>query len=176
MTRSAAKFWWGVDLRKDIIYLWHDGAHHWGGDGPKWQEYTRKEQIAKKVAAQNSNLWRKRVFPKIIYGFVHVFFVGHDLMPLGMFGGWWLYITTHKHDYGISFGRDGEYNAALILKSMQMFPCGIRPVMENFDTWAEKFASRFPHAKVKRPRPEGLRMVRCSIDEYGKLLDILPIR
>lgn len=171
MTRSAAKFWWKVDLPKDVIYMYHNGGYCMLGGKPDWKAYTRKELIEKKVAAQNSNLWRKRRCPKIVYGFVHVFYVDWFL-----FGGWWLYITTHKKDYGISFHRDGEYNAALILKSMQMFPCGIRPVMENFDTWAEKFASRFPHAKVKRPRPEGLRMVRCSIDEYGKLLDILPIR
>lgn len=164
MERSAAKFWWGEELPKGIAYL---SKNHLYDD---WVPTTYKELLEKKIEKQKWELDRKRDCETTVTlpGYIWIFYV-----PGSLFAGWWIYIKTRKHDYGISFRH--ERNDKLIVKCMQLFPLGIIPVLENFDHWAKKFAQQYPHVGFKRNKNQGLVKCRCTIDHYNKLIDIWKI-
>jgi hypothetical protein len=69
-----------------------------------------------------------------------------------LFGGWWLYVRTLKEDFPIGFRSQ---NKEFKVKIMQLFPCGIIPLKECFEVWAENFARQYPH-KPKNRKKQGL--------------------
>ena len=89
------------------------------------------------------------------------------------FRGWWIYIRIRNKDYAINFRH--EHNDSLVEKAMQFFPCGIIPLKDNFETWAPKFAKQFAHKGFKGRHKQGLAKCYCRINDYGKLIDIMPI-
>lgn len=159
MTRGGAKSWWGKDLPKNVIHLYRNYSF---GD---WKAYTWEEEFAKRKARQEREVYWKRVSSKTVPCFVWIF---HN--NTFFFSGWWIYIKTLKHDYGINFRH--ERDEKNIQMAMAMFPCGVLPVVENFDRWAERFAKQYPHVGFKRKKNQGLRICHCTIDENGKLIDL----
>lgn len=166
MTRGGAKTWWGKDLPQGVAYMYHDGGYCGLGTTHQWKSVTYKELLDKKIENQNCELSRKRASNKIVPCYIWVFYNNTDL-----FGGWWIYIVTLKKEYGINFRH--EYSSSLIKKAMSLFPCGILPLQEYFDGWAEKFAKTFRNTTFYHGRKQGLKMCYCEIDEYGKLINLL---
>lgn len=167
MTREGAKSWWGVDLPREIAYLYHLGSNCFG-EPPKWEKVTYREILKKKTDHQLSNLNFKRRSEVVKPGFVWVFY-NTPLMNM-FFGGWYIYIKTLKNDYAISFRH--ERNNDLIQKAMKLFPCGIVPLIENFERWAINFAKQYPHKGMGRIKKQGLIKCYCRIDPGGKLSDL----
>ncbi len=155
MTRSGAECWWGEPLPDGVAYLVSDGAFGWGV-GPKWTEVTYKELLDKKISQQRSELYRKLHTSITKPCFVWVFHNDTWLM-----GGWYLYIKTLKEDYALNFRRP---RPDLVLQVMNLFPCGIVPVSENFNAWAQAFSKQFHHTGFKRKKNQGLVPCYCEID------------
>lgn len=162
MSRSAAPFWWGRELPREVAYLTKNHPHD------EWVPTTYAEIKAKKVARQQSELIHKRRCAKVVYGYVWVFHVDWFL-----FSGYWLYIKTHKVDYGITFRH--ETNNYLVAKVMRLWSCDTDTNIDNFEEWAAKFAETYPHVGFKRKEKQGLVMCKCAIDEYGKLTNVIQL-
>lgn len=162
MSRSAAAFWWKEELPKEIAYLTKTHPHD------EWVPTTYKQLLDKKIENQKCELRRKRRCSSIRAGYIWVFEV-----PGFFFAGWWIYIKTIEDEYGINFRH--ERNNDLVVKAMQLFPCGVIPLLEYFDTWAVKFAKQYAHVGFKRKRKQGLVKCWCEISEYGELVDIKPL-
>lgn len=166
MSRDGAKTWWGVDLPKEIAYLYHTGGSMWPGGKREWIKVTYSEILDKKIQNQKWELARKLISGCTVPCFVWVFRVDWFL-----FGGWWIYIKTVRHgSFGINFRHDR--NPELVRKAMELFPCGVLPLEENFDTWAPRFAKSHPHIGFKRKRNQGLARCYVRINEGGKPADI----
>ncbi len=166
MTRGAAKFWWQKELPPDVAYLTKNHPHD------EWVATTYRQILDKKIAKQNGELQCKRAHTKRVAGFIWVFY-----NKGWIFGGWYLYVKTLKRDFSISFGRDGDFNRKLIQKVMGLYPCGVIPMIDNFDEWSKRFATQFKRPSFKRKDKCALVRCWCDIDEYGRLKDIhkLPI-
>lgn len=100
--------------------------------------------------------------------FIWVFY--NDSFP---YGGWWLYIRTLRHSWGLNFSR--LYGEEFIIKAMALYPCGYAPVMENFGSWAERFAQKYGRVSSRGDRVQGMALARAKVDCTGWLLDIMPI-
>lgn len=169
MTRSAAKFWWKEDLPKDVAHV-EIGR---GGFGikPEYRYVYWNELMDKKREKQADELSAKRFSKKDVTkpAFIRVFFNNANL-----FYGWYIYIVCHKKDWGINFRY--EHNDAVIVQAMQMYPCGVLPIIDNFQRWAESFAKTYPHVGFERKSNQGLAKCTATMDCYGKLLSINKIK
>ena len=167
MTRRGAEFWWNLN-RKDKMIIPPEVASY-TRDHPyqKWKVTTWKDAFAERKRKQLLNLdYKKRCgIKKIKPCYVWVFY-----NESWIYGGWWIYIKTLKDDFAINFKH--QRNDKLIIKAMKMFPCGIIPIIENFDKWAELFSKEYHSNSFKR-KIQGLKICKCVISEYGELEDIL---
>lgn len=163
MNRSAALFWWKEELPKDVAYLWKNHSFE------PWRKKLYSEILAEKVARQNRILESKRDCPKIKPAFIHVFYNNTTF-----FGGWWIYIITLKKHYSINFRN--QNNPAMVLKAMELFPCGVLPINDNFNTWANAFANTYSHIGFKRKKAQGLVKCWVHLDEYDRIIDLGKIK
>lgn len=164
MPRKAAKFWWNLK-RENKISIPPDVAYYTKKTPyDDWKATTWRDVFAVRKEKQQSNILFKRKWKshELKACYIWVFYNKGWLM-----GGWWIYIKTLKRDYGINF----EKNNDLVLKAMQMFPCGIIPLLENFDQWAENFAKIY-HKEAFGRKKQGLKKCVCKINGYGELEDI----
>ena len=66
----------------------------------------------------------------------------------GLFGfaymGWWAYlrICGQRDDHQLRLDIVGSEDQ-LVLRCMELFPCGILPILDNFDLWKEAFGSQY---------------------------------
>ncbi len=58
------------------------------------------------------------------------------------------------------------------VKIMAMWPCGLLPMVENFEPWAVAFADGYHYPTRKRPQNQGMVQAWARIDSYGGLLDV----
>ena len=158
MSRSAAKYWWGIDLPQGVLSLSRDHP------GKEWVPYTRKQLIVHKTKNQNCNIKNKCRSKTMVPCFVWVFF--NDTF---FFGGWYTYIRTIKQDYALNFRNT---NKPLIEKIIALFPCGTLPEIAFFNTWMKRFAEEYHHDGFGGRKKQGLVKCWCLIDEWGKLEDI----
>jgi hypothetical protein len=161
MSRSGAEFWWKTKLPRHIAYLHKPHSHS------DWIEVTYKEILDKKIEQQKWELQIKTRSNKIKPCYIWVFNNDYWLM-----GGWYLYIKTLKEDYALNFRNP---NKELTLKIMELYPCGVIPVLENFDSWAEAFSKTFSHKGFKRKKNQGLLKCFCELNEYNELKDIVVV-
>ena len=161
MTRSAAKYWWGVDLPKGVISLSQD---HSGSD---WIEYTTAQVLSKKRENQAISLNWKRAVSTVVPCYVWVFYVSSWI-----FGGWHTYVKTLKQDYVLNFKCK---KIDIIEKIMDLFPCGLLPDIVFFEKWMKSFAEEYHHVGFHRGLngwKQGLAQCWCEIDESKKLSNI----
>ncbi len=164
MTRSAAEFWWGKPLPDGVAYVVSNGYSGFG-EKTKWEPVTYKEILAKKVEKQAAELQRKRFPEKEVKPcFIWVFYNDGWIM-----GGWYLYIKTLHDDYALNFRNP---RADLLLQVMNLFPCNIIPLAENFNTWAVAFSKIHAHRGFKRSKKQGLLKCRCVLID-GTLSEII---
>lgn len=156
MTRDGAKTWWGVDLPREIAYLYKD--YPW----EKWTRVTYKEIYAKKKQRQENNISIKRRSDIVVPCYVWVFYNG--CFP---YGGWWVYIRTVKEDYAVNFRNYDQER--LMEKIRSLFPCEILNIGGSFTKWAESFEKKF-HRKGKRKK-NAVAACHCKI-RNGYLVDI----
>lgn len=159
MSRAGAESWWGEKLPRHIAYLYKENS------GLPWIEVTYKEIFEKKTERQNCNLRSKQVHKKIKPCYIWVFYNDTWIM-----GGWYLYIKTLHKDYAINFRQP---QPEISLKVMQLYPCGVIPVLENFEAWAKEFSKQFHHAGFKRKKNQGLAKCYCELDEYNHVINVL---
>lgn len=164
MSRGAAEFWWKMEVPKEVAYYYHDGGYYFGPK-PKWKVKTFKEILDRKKERQEAQLSYLRLSSKTVPGFVWVF---HNNTTF--FCGWYIYIKTLHKDFGISFRHEHDDN--LIEKAMQLYPCGVFPVLDCFDEWAQQFSKQYRHVGFNRKKNQGIAKCWCLIDEYGKLKDV----
>lgn len=157
MSRSGAKFWLGVDLKKEVAYLYKTYSHS------EWEEVTYKHLLEKKINNQLLELERKRIAPVTKPCFIWVFYNNSWIM-----GGWYIYIKTLKEDYALNFRN---HQSDIICKAMNMFPCGVLPLEENFEAWCENFAKQFNRTGFNRKRKQGIATCFCKI-ENQRIVDI----
>lgn len=158
MTKEGAKSWWGVDLPREVAYLYKN--YQWDN----WVRVTYKEIFAKKKQRQDYNISVKRRSDRVIPCFLWVFY--NDCFP---YGGWWVYIRTVKEDYAVNFRNNNE--TRLIEKIRTLFPCGILNIEGSFTKWAESFERQY-HRKGKRKK-NAVVACHCKIDRSGYMVDIL---
>ena len=162
-TREGAKFWFGMDLPKHVISISRDYP------GDEWKYYTIYDVLKKKRDNNEAALRRLRAHEIVKPCFVWVFKVDSWI-----FCGWWIYIKTIDNSWALNFrtncNNEHIYNKC-IEKAMLMFPCGILPMKENFETWANAFSLQYP-SKFYYERQQGLKSCYCKIDKYGELMDI----
>ena len=159
MTRDGAKTWWGVDLPREIAYLYKN--YPW----EKWVRVTYKEIFAKKKQRQDSNLSMKRRADRVVPCYIWVFRNMQDFP----YGGWWVYIRTVKEDYAVNFRNYDQVR--LMDKIRSLFPCGILNIEGSFTKWAESFEKQY-HRKGKRKK-NAVVACHCKINQSGYLADII---
>ena len=86
-----------------------------------------------------------------------------------IYGGWWLYVRTLKESYQLR--TDLEH--CLILRIMQLFPCGHLPMLENYNLWKADFARTYHYPITHRPDKNGMAIAWAQISPDGILLDVL---
>lgn len=87
------------------------------------------------------------------------------------YGGWWLYVKTAQEDWG---EFRGVLNTDIILKIMQIYPCGILPMYSMFEEWKAAFAKQYFYPTEKRPKKQGMAVAKAVINHSGHLKDVLP--
>lgn len=124
---------------------------------------TRADILRGRQERQVRQLDRKRrsLEDIIKFGFVWVF----DNGPIIPYGGKWLYVRTHKREWQI---RDEQTR----LQIMSVFPCGLLPMIENYDLWKKMFISFYHRPDCRRP--QGLAVCRVRLDYQGRIKEILP--
>jgi len=161
MSRSGAKYWWGVDLPKGVLSLSREQP------GDKWIEYTKKQQTVKKIQNQNCNISYKRRSEIKKPCFVWVFYNKGFF-----FGGWYIYIKTAYEDYRLNFRT---VKSDVIIKCMALFPCGILPEIAFVTDWFKAFAKEYNHIGFNRGLQgwkQGLAQCWCLINENKEIEDI----
>ena len=143
MTRSAADFWglhWPPEVASCV------------GNGRERRYVTWDEVMESRRCRQAERLAEKyRVEPPRIQPcYVWVFFV-----PPPLYAGWWCYVRTLRECRGVNFPG---FMPGLATSIMREFPCGLLPVIENFDKWMPAFAKAYPRPKTGDLRRAGSRV------------------
>jgi hypothetical protein len=175
MPRKAAEFWWNlnkkdtekISISPEIAYFYKDDVcQTFGGKGSDWIAVTWKDVFLKRKKRQDVKLGIKRAsYDESITKpcFVWVFNV-----DFWIFAGWYVYIKTFKEDYALNFR---QHNQDAIDKIMNLYPCGVIPMKENFDQWAKAFAKKYHHVGFNRKKDQGLLQCHCVIKK-SKIIDI----
>jgi len=126
------------------------------------QPITRADILRGKQERQARQLARKRQpFDYIIKpAFVWVF----DNGPIIPYGGKWLYLRTLKQEYQI---RDSRTR----LQIMSVFPCGLLPMIENYEIWKQAFISYY--CRPDHRRPQGLAICHVRLSYNGQVIEVL---
>ena len=119
---------------------------------------TKADILNSKRARQRRRMVWKRRRTELVTRPCHVW-VFH--VPCFPYMGWWLYARTSRRKYRLRDRRD------LILKVMQLFPCGRLPMIELFREWKVAFAEAYSVGAR-----EGRALARATIAPNGDLLDI----
>jgi len=172
MTREGARFWWGIELPKGVIYMFNNGVGGNalnGGIGGKWEEYTIAEHNAKKKEQQESNLRKKRYHTFRVPCLIHVFKLDTDFFYGGyfyiviwsMYGMWYLnYKTRWEHE-------------DFFPRIKRHLPFGLLPFDDDDDdVWFEEFCKHYPMEPKGIQKPRGKYLTHCKIDTYHNLVDI----
>ncbi len=99
--------------------------------------------------------------------FVWVFYNDPKIYPF--YSGWYLYIRTLRRDYPIGFKRQ---NLKFRVPIMRLFPCGLLPMIENFEVWLQKFARIYHRPTSKRPTNQGMVIARAVVSPLAELLEL----
>jgi hypothetical protein len=143
----------------EVAYMISDGQN-------RLKRVTWADIKADRVARQKRHLEcvLQPTTPDRRAALVWTFFV-----PGPIYGGWHLYIRT-VHDsvwlHGPEYPR--EIRAELALSIMQMFPCGLLPIPENFYPWKEAFARAYPYKTKRGRKPQGIVFGWVELDPDGR--------
>lgn len=139
-------------------------------DGPggfgvpaQWKEATWTDEFRQRKEEQELNLTYKRRAAYAKPGYIWVFYNNTDF-----FGGWFLYVKTLHESIALNWRN---HKNDLIIKVMQLLPCGIIPIKENIDEWCQSFAKEYHHKGFKR-KVQGLRKVQLFFNENHDIIDI----
>lgn len=170
MTRSFYSSFYGKELPKNIISLTSSIP------GAPWTAYTTEDKLNEKRRQQAYRLKLKRGMSnegRVVNCIVWAFF--NDTLPFH-YRGWWLYVRTMKGEFCLTprYAR-GDYHPEsnwhhLISQVMELFPCGMLPMVENYHTWIQAFAKRYAVSSMKR-KLNGSTVARCEI-KNGSLINI----
>ena len=160
MTRAGAKFWWGKDLPKHIIYLYKDIGYM------EWQEYTCAKYNAEKKRKQESNIARKCYFHRRVPCFIHLFKVNSDFL----FCGWYIVVWSLHGMWYLNWKTDFNHKD-FFPRIKQYLHMGLLPLVDN-DVWFEEFCKAYPMKPKGIQRPRGKYLTHCIIDGYNNLIDI----
>jgi hypothetical protein len=88
-------------------------------------------------------------------------------VPGVIYGGWHLYLKTIEQSNWLRPRTRRDLDGELTLQLMQMFPCGLLPIFENFEGWKEAFAHAYTFRKKRGRKPQGIVFgwARCSQDD-----------
>lgn len=123
---------------------------------------NKRRRERRRVEWQRRN-WEDVTCPCFIWTFYNPGFI---------YGGWWLYIKTAKESFRVTFRNDKE----MILKIMDLFPCGLLPIIENFDLWKATFAETYHRPIKNRPEQNGMVIAWARLSYNGMLLDVEAAR
>lgn len=160
MSRDGAEFWWGIKPPKNVI------SYHRNRSDEEWTVYTTDDVLNEKRENQKCELAAKRRVCKTVYAYIYVFHNDTWLM-----GGWYLYIHGIKLAHAVNFRK---FDTKLALQCMELYPCGVLPMVENFNTWLEKFGKIY-FVRKRKIRKEAFKMVKCELDPYNEIVNIFSI-
>lgn len=167
MHRSAAKFWWGKDLPPGVKYMVSEGGYSGFVDGgPKWTPVTYKEVNARRAERMQDNIQNKLGYPSETKpAYIWVFHNTSWIM-----GGWYLYVKTAYQDYALNFRNP---RSDMVNQIMNLHPCGVLPLSENFEAWCKAFSKKHAHKGFKRKKNQGLLKCRVVISAGDRIEQIL---
>ena len=143
----------GSMLPKGVAY-----AVSYGLNGLRMVTYAELKQKRIERQRQHQDWVRPPILPKRRAGYVWTFFV-----PGPFYGGWWAYLRTLEGDEKLEVDRFGRgWKEPALKQAMELFPCGLLPIPENFTLWAEAFAHE--HRRPGRFRRQGLAKVWLKRD------------
>jgi len=162
MTRDGAKFWWGIELPKDVHHLIKDIGDR------EWRPITYKDINARRVATMNFHIYDKRAHEEVRPCAVWVFYNEHGINDM-FFKGWWIYLRTLRGDYALNF-RNARKD--LIMQAKQLFSCGLLPFDDDYDeVWFSAFEKKY-HYPGKRKR-NAIAFCHCRFDKRGYIREIM---
>ena len=146
MDRKAAIAWGVVDgWPRDAALKVGDHRAPAGFRFVTWKEMHRhRQQRDQERLAFKRRIDEPSVRPCCLWTF--------DNGPIVPYGGWWCYLVMLNDQIGVNFRG---LNKELALSIMQAVPCGLLPLLENFDHWMEAFAEQHPRNHPKDPRRAG---------------------
>ena len=121
---------------------------------------TKEDILAAKRERQRRRLKNIRrstsyqVKPCFVWGFYN---------DTWIFGGWWLYVRTHKRHWGLN--RRDYCDQILISQVMQQWPCGLLPDLAFYRWWIERFAEVYARSTEKRPDHQGMAQGWAVVDD-----------
>ena len=91
---------------------------------------------------------RQPSLPALLPCYVWTFFNRQDIP----YHGWYCYIVTRQVSFAVNFR---SYQEQLANSIMAEIPLGFLPLKENFDSWMEAFAKKYPRTHTHDPRKAG---------------------
>jgi hypothetical protein len=152
MSRDAAAYWWKIQVPKEV--------HHYrkGVFSRDWEIITWRDIFKERTEKQNNRIRIKRFHSVVKPGYVWVFYNDNWLM-----GGWYIYVRTLKKSWAINFRNNNAQKQVDLI--MNLFPCGVLPIKENFEIWCVSFSKLFPFQGFGGRKRQGL--IKCYVEFRG---------
>lgn len=162
MSRSAALFWWKVELPKNVIYLYKE----YGNPEEEWKEYTYEERNAKRKEKQENHIWLKRRYLRRVPCFIHVYRINTDWF----FDGWYIDIWSVYGRWHLNWRADIEHRKFFPMIK-EHFNFGLLSFVDD-ETWFMLFCKNYPMKSKGIQKPRGKYLTHCIIDSNDRLIDI----
>ena len=79
-----------------------------------------------------------------------------------IYGGWWVYVRTHKQRWQLS--ANDYVKRKLLEQVLAQWPCGLLPDVAFYRRWIERFAETYARATEKRPDKQGMAQGWAVVD------------
>lgn len=139
-------------VSRDVCIAWN-GQCNWPRDaafrvfdGTRYHYITWEQVHAERSERQKRELERKLVVepPRVMPAYVWTFYNPHWI-----YMGWHCYVVTLRDQTSVTFRH---MNARLAESIMKAIPCGLLPLVANFEAWMVAFTKQHRRAKTKRDR------------------------
>jgi hypothetical protein len=90
-----------------------------------------------------------------------------------LFHGWYLYVRTGRRNECWAMNFQASRYEKLIPEIRNLFPCGVLPLPELFDEWAQAFSMQYARPTQKRSHHQGMVIARAVVGR-GELIDVRP--
>lgn len=179
MPRKAAEFWWNEFAKRqgrepfivpqEVVYYYKNHP------AEEWQVETWQDIFAERKKKQDASISSKTKegVTHLKPAFIWVFYNDPKIFPF--YTGWYIYLKTTDNDYALNFTKGigtGYKGEEMIHRIMHRYPCGVIPVPENFERWADAFEKTY-HRESKKKIRNALLKCHIETDGFGNLEDLI---